>query len=191
AQVSVRNTAINSADTGRPCVRLLTNSASTTLDIVSAPGGCGLCCDKPDETSVIGTVSVLAEASDTRFVSGPGLIISIYRQRGGNNLLELADTLDSLDFYGGILRTEGMAAGIFAAAIANGIWYANNADAGASYSVALALTVNQGGIVDTLGSTVSRKFTTATVRPGGIIRYDSDVLSFTTLHTEGPAAIMG
>jgi hypothetical protein len=94
-------------DSGKPCIRLKMNSATTNVYVRSAPGGVGIAVDQPSETSTVGTVNCSDSSSATRVTIGLGTTITTFSQDGGNNVLQAAATVTTVTVNGGTLLIEG------------------------------------------------------------------------------------
>jgi hypothetical protein len=105
---TVYATASAASEAGMPAVRLLLGHASADLIVRSAPGGVGVACDEPAETSTAGTITVTDVTTTSKVTVGPGTTLTNFIQQGGNNTLQgLAATLTKLEVWGGTLELRG------------------------------------------------------------------------------------
>ncbi len=164
------------ADIGPPSVRMLANSASTDVYVRSAEGGFGLAVDQHDETTTIRDIAVSDESSNSRVSLGRGVTLTSWKQRGGENLLQAAATVATVDNDGGVLTSDGD----FTVTAWNnngGTAYPNHKKTGGN---AITTANNNAGTMDTTRSSEPRTWNDYKPRAGAILKYDKDVLTITT-----------
>ena len=176
ANVIIHNTAAAPSESGRCAIRLLADSASTTIHVRSAPGGVGIAVDKPGETATVASVSVSDTSSASRVELGEGTTITTWLQQGGTNIVQAAATITTATINGGVLTTEGSY--VITTGNANGgTWHANHISGTVPFTT---LNVN-GGTVDARGNSEARTWTTVNLKKG-TIKADSSILTITTLN---------
>ncbi len=106
-EVTIEDTATQSADLGRSAVRLIMTQANTNVYVERAPGGVGIGTERPDTTSTVGVVSVSAPTASSEVLIGPGVTITTFEQTGGNNTLQAAAAVTTVTCDGGDLITDG------------------------------------------------------------------------------------
>jgi hypothetical protein len=184
SQVVVYDTSKVSTDSGRPAVRLLANNASTTIEVRSAPGGCGVASDVPGETSTIGTLSVSDQSSSSRVKITGGVTITNWTQTGGNNTIIGAgdSTIASVKVEAGTLTVEGNVT-LTALEVNGGTVNLNNWTTDSDPIIG-TLSLN-GGRVATTGASVAQEITTVDVGKDGQFDFDSDGITLTTVTPVG------
>lgn len=105
---TVYATASAASESGLPAVRLLLGHASADLIVRSAPGGVGVACDEPAETSTAGTITVTDTTTTSKVTVGAGTTLTNLIQQGGTNTVQgLAATLTKLEVSGGSVELRG------------------------------------------------------------------------------------
>lgn len=175
AEVVVHDTAVVSADTGRPAVRLLADSATTYVYIRYAPGGVGIAAEIPGETSEVREVQISDTSTASRVFSGDGLTIHTWAQTGGDNVLQ-AVTVNTLLAEGGVLQTEGD--------YTLSTLYNKGATVNCNHTGDVAITTAhlEGGTTDATGSKRGRTWTTVHLHRGATLIGNDDALTITTLN---------
>ncbi len=107
--VYILGTATSSSDNSRPVVRLKMNSASTIVNVASAPGGVGIATDTPGETSTLSKVVITDVSALSRVVLGEGVTITSTQQMGGFVLARCPITTANL-YKSSAMQTEGTGA---------------------------------------------------------------------------------
>lgn len=155
-------------------VQLLTNSSSTTLNVINCPGSIGIASGSPFETSTIGSVFVGDTVTGGGVFFGCGATISTeFQQASGNNFIDSAATIPLVDVKGGVLTTSGVWA-ITTMRVDNaGLVNLDN-------NAVTTLTIDDGEVT-TLGSSIIRTIGTLQVNVGGTFRADPDITTVTTL----------
>lgn len=173
--IEVHATANASVDSGLPAVRLKMLNAATNLFVRSAPGGAGVACDVPGETSTLGDISVTAKDALTQVTIGSGTLFANWTQYNGNNVIKgAAGAITSVKVHDGKLRTEGDYT-ITTGTINSGEWISNHIrTAGACITT---LYVNDGKM-DFLKSRRARTVTTMN-HNNGTVDADESVLTVT------------
>lgn len=184
SQVVVFGTSQASTDSGRPCVRLLANNSSTTVEVRSAAGGVGIASDVPGETSTIGTLSVSDTTSTSRVKITGGVTITNWNQTGGVNTIIGAGnaTIAAVKVDAGTLTVEGNVI-LTALTVNGGTCNLNNWKTTAG-SIIGTLNIN-GGRVATTGASVEQEITTVNIDKAGQVDFDSGMLTLTTITPVG------
>lgn len=175
--IDVFDTAQSSSETGRPAVRLKANHSGTSVFVRLAPGGVGIACDTPGETSTVSKVSVSDDTEASRVFVGGGTTITTYEQIGGDNVLSAAATITTVTVQGGILTIEGDFT-ITTENIYGGTVYDNHVKTGGS--AVTTMTIN-GGNQDGTGSRRARTWDTVNHTKGSLST-DGGVITITTLN---------
>lgn len=163
---TVYGTASSSSETGLPAVRLLFSGAgASTLYVRDAPAGVGVAVDEPTEATTISKVSVSASGSSTTVQIGAGTAITAFEQTGGDNVIEAAGTIATVDAAGGALQIEG------------------------DYTIT-ALNINGATVTDNHIKTSGDAVTTATVTDGTYdLSQSSEPRTIGTLNPDGGQVI--
>jgi len=173
---TIFNTAATSAESGRPCVRLLCNDAATVVYVRSAPGGVGIAMDAPGETSTLAKVSVIDTSGGSLVYVGRGVTITTFEQNGGNNILQAAGTITTVKVNGGTLVSEGDYT-ITTVTMLGGTFHSNNIKTGGN--AITAATLND-GTLDGLQSNEARTWATVVTTDRGTLSLDGSVVTITT-----------
>jgi len=170
-------TAANSSDAGLPAHRILAAHASADIYVRSAVAGFGVAVDAPGETSTIGKMAVSASDTTSRALTGDGVTLTSWEQRGGNNVMRAAATVTSVNAYGGVLGIEGDYT--ITTLTVDGATVTDN-HIKTSGNAITTCNLNA-GTLDFQGSNVPR--TVATMNPNaGTLRANKDFVTFTTLN---------
>lgn len=174
---TVYNTAANPFELGSTAVRLLLSNAGHDVFVRSARGGVGIGLGEPDETVTMGDLNITSTESTTRVITGAGVTLSNWYQRGGTNVIQAAATVAGVTVEGGELSTEGDYT-ITTLEVTGGSVFANHIKTSGD---AITTANLKGGTLSALRSNESR--TWATVNPdGGTLAADADVLTISTLN---------
>ncbi len=168
---NIINTASSSADSGRPCVRILCNHASTVINVRSGTGGVGIAAEKPSDTSTLPTINCTDTSGQTKIITGYGINLTTFNTTGGNHILKSNNAITTVTCNGGTLRTEGTGA-TTTLNVNSGTVTAN--------ATGTITTVNcNGGQLTGFGSSNARTWTTVTMKPGATLSYDPTVVTLT------------
>ena len=166
--ITVFNTG-NSSDSTKSPLRLLTNSASTTLEIRKGK------VDLANDTGQVASIGPITmswltnKAGDVDLFIGDGVTLTTIDQRAGDLVLRSACT--TLTFDAGTLKTRGV-----------GTITTLNVNGGTSTldSTGTITTLNiDGGTVDFTKSSVARIVTNLKLNPGGTLKHNPDDTTFT------------
>lgn len=178
AAIVIHDTASPSADSGRNAVRILNTHASSTLSVISAPGGVGVATEEPGETSTLSVIRSDAASSGSRLEVGSGVTVTTYYQAGGTNQFNAAATVTTMTMDGGILTTSGDYTVTTFNMNAGTLNLSHNKSAGVAVTT---LNLN-GGKVDTTKSGTSRTITTLNLsEKGGVFLGNGSTVTITTL----------
>lgn len=177
--IIISNTGTNSPTT-MPAVRILANSASTTLHVNKGNVGIALV---DGETATLGSVSVSYtsnRSSDSKLYIGAGVTLTTANFYAGQT--EMACGATTVNIFEATLTTIGE--GLLETVNQNdGTFYSNS-------SGTITTLNNRGGITDFLRASVARIVTTLKLDPGGSVIYDPAVLTLTNkiqpYSTSGP-----
>ena len=188
--IVVYKTASVSADPGKPAVRLLSDSTSTTVEVQQAYGGVGIAVDEPNESSTSGTLSLLAADTKSRLYSGSKSLFSNYYQTGGVGAIECGNH-DEYGFgaivTGGECTITGNVGRILGLEVAYATVYCSNGSAAHS-AIDTKATVYAGGVLDGTRSTLARTWDAVEVHAGGVAKYNPDHVTVTAITFVGSAS---
>lgn len=173
---TVRATAQTAADTARPAICLLCDSANADLYVSSARAGVGVAKGNPGETATIGEVTVDDPTNGSRLFLGEGVTHSTFVQNGGVSEIDSAATMPSITVNGGTCTVAGDQA--VTALIANG----GTVIANTTGTIA-TLTQEEGSLLDFWRSARARTVTTYNYN-GGARKID-DYLTITNDNRSG------
>jgi len=170
-----------SYDSGLPAIRLLTNHASTTLEV--RKGSVGLAY-QTGETSTLGKVitSYVSQiGNDADVFIGSGVTLITLDLKGGQTYLGCAAT--TVNAYAGWLTTTG--SGAITTVNAKGTTIYSN-------STGTITTLNiTGGIADFLRAAAARTVTTLKLDATGTLKYDPGVVTITNnIDSDNPVVLM-
>lgn len=172
-----------SGESSKPAVRMLLDDDDAEVFIQAAPGGFCLAADEPGETSNVKTISISDTTSASRVFIGSGVTFKAsggsYTQSGGDNTLESAGTIETVDVRGGTLTTFGDYL-ITTLNISGGTVNSNNASS-ASPPVSITTVNLNGGELNGQGFSESRTWSTVNLSDDGEFKADSWV-TVTTLN---------
>ena len=157
------------ADTGKPAVRLLANSASTTIEVTKGTVGVGW---EAGETATVSTITVSYAtnvASDADVFVGEGVTLTTLDTAGGETLLRCAAT--TITQRAGTVETVGTGA-VTTANVHGGTFTGNSTGTVTNLNV-------YGGTADFSRSSASRTVSTPKVDPGGVIKFNPSVVTLT------------
>ena len=171
SEVTVYNSGTNGTN---PAIRLKADSASTNVTIYKGRVGIAYL---PGETSTFGTIAAYYGSdvnNDVKLTIGSGVTLTTYLQTGGDN--ELICGCTTATITGGALTTEG-----------SGTITTLNADGGTITANSTGTITNlnvqpESGrfvTVDFTGSAEARTVTNCALDPGGTLKYDPAVITFT------------
>lgn len=104
----LEETGSSPVDTNRPAFRFLCTGSGHKLYIRGARAGAGVGVDEPGESCTLHTLSVSADTNADRVFTGPGVYFtSLVEQDGGNNLIQSASTIPTVNCRGGTLVLQG------------------------------------------------------------------------------------
>ena len=182
SQVVIHDTASTSAELGLPAVRLLCVNAATDLHVRRASAGVGVAIDKPGEVSTFGDIYVTAAGTSSRVIAGEGVTLTNWIQDGGDNTLRAAAAdLTKYEVRDGNLTVEGDFK-VTTALILGGTVYDNHINSD-STNIAIGTVNIEGGVLDGLGSSVSREWDVMNQK-GGTVKADSNVVTVNTWNVQ-------
>lgn len=174
--LEVFNTAATPTETGKPAVRIKVVHNTFVLSVRSAPGGVGVAMDAPGEVSTVASITNSGTSADKVF-TGLGTTITTFNQYGGNNVLQAAATIGTVNVYGGILETEGDFT-ITAFNMAAGTYYGSHFKTAGNFITTLNAL---GGQIDLTDSPRARTINSLVLSRGVTFKYDPNVITLTAV----------
>jgi len=166
--ITIYNTG-TAADTGKPAIRLLANSASTVIRVLKGTVSIAF---EAGETTTVDTISVSYVSSinsDADVFIGDGVTMTTVAQTGGDVISRSGAT--AITSEAGTLKTYGSGA-ITTLNVKGGITTPNSTGTITNLNVT-------GGECDFTKSQAARTVTTAKLDPGGVLKYDPSVVTMT------------
>lgn len=176
---TIAATAQNAADTTRPAVCLLFDSANADVYVSGGRGGVGIGTGNPGETATVGDIVMDDPTDVSRMFVGDGVTHSTVRVNGGRLTLNAAATMPSITVNGGTVITGGTQAVTAATVTEPGEFISN-----ATGTIGTLTQNGEGSVVDFHQSGKSRTVTTYNFNAGER-RIDTAALTITNDNRSG------
>ena len=167
--VTIHNSALTASETSMPPIRLLTNHASTVVEV--RKGKVGIAYETGETSTLSKVISSYStsKTTDSDTYIGAGTTLTTLSQTGGDVVLNCALTTATSE--GGTLLTQGTGA-ITTLNAAGGTVMSN--------STGTITTANiSGGLLDFTKSAAARTVTTMKLDSGGQVKFDPSILTIT------------